>query len=75
MFFIEEVLDKTCEQFIKVSRAQVMQERRRKEDEEAEAWRTRARERQDEMVMQDRFMRNTIETGPIGDEEEGRRNN
>ena len=75
MFFIEEVLDKTCKQFIKVSRAQVMQERRRKEDEEAEARRTRARERQDEMVMQDRFMRNTIETGPIGDEEEGRRNN
>ena len=88
-FFIEKVLDKicdldvACEQFIKVSRAQVWptqhareaQAEERQEKEEAEARKRRARERQEKMMRefaerQDRFMRNTMETGPIGDEEE-----
>jgi len=79
-FFIEKVLDKicdldvACEQFIKVTRAQVWptqhareaQAEERQEREEAEARRRRAKERQAKMIRefaesQDRFMK-TMET-------------
>ena len=88
-FFIEKVLDKicdldvACEQFIKVTRAQIWptqhareaQAEERQEREEAEARKRRARERQAKMMRdfaerQDRFMKTTMETAPIWEEEE-----
>ena len=88
-FFIEKVLDKicdldvACEQFIKVTRAQVWptqhareaQAEERQEREEAEARKRRARERQAKMMRdfadrQDRFMKTNMETTPLGEEEE-----
>ena len=88
-FFIEKVLDKicdvdvACEQFIKVTRAQLWptqhareaQQEERQEREEAEARRRRARERQAKMMRdfaekQHRFMKTAMETATDGGEEE-----
>jgi len=88
-FFIEKVLDKicdldvACEQFIKVTRAQLWptqhareaQQEEMQEKEEAEARRRRARERQAKMMRdfaekQHRFMKTAMETATDDGEEE-----
>lgn len=88
-FFIEKVLDNicsidiACEQFIKVTRAQLWptqhareaQQEEKQEREEAESRRRRAKERQAKMMRefaekQDRFMKTAMETDSQDGEEE-----